>query len=480
MEDIDRLYRSSDAVALGELVAAREVTPGELVEAGVRAIEALNPALNAVVHKLYDFGRADASRVVPGSSPLAGVPFLLKELASRWKDAPVTNSCRFLSDQIAEADSEISRRLRAGGLLLLGKSNAPENGWSITTEPVLYGATVNPWNAGVTAGGSSGGTAVAVATGMVPVAEASDGAGSIRVPASCCGVVGLKPSRGRVTLAPFADYWAGGAYFLCNSRTVRDTAAWLDVVQGALPGDPYWIAPPDAPYLDAIGRAPEGLRVGVVGGLPGGGHYDAEVRALVDQVAGVLETAGHDVEYHDIRFDTDEAWKTYTDMTCVETAGMFDFFETVLGRKVTPDDVEPVTWAIIGRGRATPATVHMGRVERVRQIAREIASELDRFDIVITPTLTRPPRPVGFYDMSLTDLDDYNALWADSVFQFPFNISGQPAISLPLGEAGGLPAGVQLVARRGEDGVLLAVSALLEQAMPWAGRRPTVRESEPA
>lgn len=474
MNDIDKLYRTSDAVGLADSVASGDVTPIELVEAGVRAIEEMNPGLNAVIHKLYDMGREGARVVKPGSSPLAGVPFLLKELASAWQGAPLTNSSRFLKDQVAEEDSEISRRLRAAGLLLLGKSNAPENGWSITTEPALYGATVNPWNPKVTAGGSSGGTAAAVATGMIPIGEASDGAGSIRVPASCCGVVGLKPSRGRVTLAPFADFWAGCAYFLCNSRTVRDTAAYLDVVGGAQPGDPYWITPPPEPYIKLMQRTPEKLRIGIALIPPDGGPLDLEIRALVEKVGTVLQGMGHEVTEHCMALP-EGAWKTYTDMTCVESAGMYDFMETLVGRPVTPDEVEPVTWAIIQRGREAKATEHAFRIEQVRQMARAITQDLDPFDIVLTPTLTQPPRPVGFYDMTMTDLDAYNALWADSVFQFPFNMSGQPAISLPLGEAGGLPAGVQLVARRGDEARLLAISALLEQEMPWSGRRPETR-----
>ena len=472
MTDIDEIYRSADGVEMASLVAKGEVTASDLVEAGVRAIEEMNPALNAVVHKLYDMGRDGAKAVTPGSGPLAGVPFLLKELASSWTGAPLTNSSRFLKDQVAQFDSEISRRLRAGGLLLLGKSNAPENGWCISTEPALYGATVNPWDASVTAGGSSGGTAVAVATGMVPVGEASDGAGSIRVPASCCGVVGLKPSRGRVTLSPFADYWAGGAYFLCNSRSVRDTAAYLDVVGGALPGDPYELPAPDGPYLDAIRRAPGRLRIAIAVDPPDGGPVHPEIRAHVETVARRLDSLGHTVVEHRMEVDAAALWRTYTDMTCVETAAMFDYMETVVGRPVAPGDVEPITSAIIQRGRATRATEHAGRIEAVRQAGRAIAMELDPFDVLVTPTLTQPPRPVGYYDMSMTDLDAYNALWGDATFTFLFNISGQPAVSLPLGEAAGLPAGIQFVGRRGDDAGLLALAAVLEQEMPWAQRRP--------
>ena len=230
-EDILTTYVESDGVALGRLVNKGEVDPPELVEAAVTVIDRLNPRLNAVIHKLYDMARA-AAKTVDRSAPFAGVPYLLKELGTAWQGAPLTNSSFYLKDLIAPFDAEVVTRLKKAGFLLVGKSNAPENGWCISTEPKLYGATLNPWREGITAGGSSGGSCAAVAARMVPIAEASDAAGSIRVPASCCGVVGLKPSRGRVTMSPYADIWHGGAYFLCNSRTVRDTAAYLDAVAG--------------------------------------------------------------------------------------------------------------------------------------------------------------------------------------------------------------------------------------------------------
>lgn len=472
MGTIDDLYRNSDAVALAAHMRRGDVSPGEVVEAAIRRIEALNPDLNAVICALFDLGREAATRV-DRDAPLAGVPFLLKELATGWAGVQATNSCRFLQGQVSQADSHLAGRIKGAGLMLVGKTNAPENGWSISTEPALYGATLNPWDKSVTAGGSSGGSCVAVATGMVPIAEASDGAGSIRVPASCCGVVGLKPSRGRVSLSPFADYWAGGAYFLCNTRSVRDTAAYLDAVAGALPGDPYPLEPPDAPFLELAKQAPGGLRVGYTVTAPDGGPVDGEIKALVEKVADVLAGLGHHVEEKDMALDADELWQIYTDMTCVETGAMFNFLETLVGRPVTPQDVEPVTWAIIERGRSTCATTHVGRVESVRQSARAIVQDLLAYDLYLTPTLTQPPRPVGYYNMAMDDLDAYNALWSDSVFGYPFNISGQPAISLPLGMTNsGLPVGVQIVARQGDEATLLAIATVLEQIMPWRDRRP--------
>jgi amidase len=474
MQDIDTFYARADAVDLAAAVRAGEMTAAEIVEAAIRAVEVLNPALNAVIARLDDIGRGAAARV-DLAAPLAGVPFMLKELASGWAGVQATNSCRFLAGQVAAADSHVVGRIKAAGLCLIGKTNAPENGWSIGTEPVLYGATLNPWDADVTPGGSSGGAAVAVATGMVPLAEASDGAGSIRVPASCCGVVGLKPSRGRVSLAPFADYWAGGAYFLCNSRTVRDTAAYLDAVAGALPGDPYGMPLPSALFAELARQAPKGLRVGFTVTDPAGNPVHADVRAAVMAAARALEGEGHVVVEHDMGFDPARLWRTYTDMTCVETAAMFDYMETVVGRPIGDGDVEPVTRAIIDRGRATRATDHANRIESLRQMGRGIVQDLWEFDIFLTPVLTQPPRPRGFYDMSMTDLDAYNALWADAVFMTPFNISGQPAMALPLGMAGHLPVGVQLVGRPGADALVLATAAVLEQVLPWKDRRPPVR-----
>lgn len=473
-EDLVETYTQSDALGLAELVRRGETSPAELVEVAVTVIERLNPGLNAVIHKLYDMGRERAGSI-DRNAPFAGVPFLLKELASSWEGAPNTSACRYLQNVVADSDSEVVRRIKAAGLVLVGKSNAPENGWSITTEPKLYGPTVNPWKADITAGGSSGGTAAAVAARMVPIGEASDGAGSIRIPASCCGLVGLKPSRGRVTLSPSGDFWYGGAYFLCASRTVRDTAAYLDAVAGALPGEPYTPPSPGEPWLDLSARAPGKLRVAYSLAAPNGTPVDPQVKAAVEATARTLESLGHTVEEHDMPLDGNRAWKVYTDMTYVQTAALFDWLEPLIGRPVTPGDVEPTTWAIIERGRATSGIRHITDVEEIRQTARDIATDLHPYDLFVTPTLTQLPRPVGYYDMSETDIDRYNAKWTDSVFTFPFNMSGQPAISLPLAwSAENIPIGVQLVGRYGDEATVLAASAQLEEAMPWRDRRPPV------
>jgi len=473
--DLIRLYTESDGLRLGELVRNGDVQASELVEAALTIIDGINPRLNAVVHQLEGMARAQVAAGVPKSGQFAGVPYLLKELASSWEGAPLTDACAWTREVRAQADSEAVRRTKVAGFILVGKSNAPENGWAITTEPRLYGATRNPWRDDVTPGGSSGGSAAAVAAGIVPIAEASDGAGSIRVPASCCGVIGLKPSRGRVTLAPFGDFWYGGAYFLCVSRTVRDTAAYLDALAGAIPGDPYTPPVPFASWTRLADRAPERLRIGFTVTPPDGSPIDPEAVAAVEGTVAVLERLGHAVEEHNMTFDAVSAWRTYTRMTTVETVAGFNARESVVGRPVTEADVEPVTWAILQRGRSQTAVQHATDVGALRVISREIAADLLPYDVFLTPTLTQKPRPLGYWNMSEPDLDRYNAKWTDAVFMFPFNISGLPALSLPLHwSADGLPMGVQLVGRYGDEATILATATVLEQELPWRSRRPPI------
>jgi amidase len=473
-DDMLRAYADSDGLGLAALVRKDELAPIELVETAVATREKLNPQLNAVISKLYDMGRA-AAKAVDRNAPFAGVPYLLKELRTRWKDAPVTGSSSYLRDVRADSDTEVVKRIKASGLCLVGKSNAPENGWSLSTEPKLYGATWNPWRKGITPGGSSGGAAAAVASHMVPVAEATDAAGSIRVPASCCGVVGLKPTRGRLTASPAGDVWHGCAFAFCNTRTVRDSAAYLDAVAGGLPGDPYTPPTPDGSWSELAKREPKKLRIGFSVAPPDHGPIDPHVVNAVQRTVSVLDKLGHDVEQHDLIFDARRAWEIYARMGSVQTALFFDSMQPIVGRPVTADDVEPVTWATISRGRSIPATRHLADVDSVRQFGRSIAADLLPYDVFITPTLTQKPRPLGYYDMSETDLDRFNALWFDAVFMFPFNASGQPAISLPLHwSPEGDPIGVQMVGRFGDEATLLSLSSVLESEMPWRDRKPPI------
>ena len=357
----------------------------------------------------------------------------------------------------------------------MGKANSPENGWCISTEPKLYGVTHNPWREDVTSGGSSGGSASAVAARMVPIAEASDGAGSIRLPASCCGLVGLKPSRGRITDSPAGDVWYGCTYVLCVSRTVRDTAAYLDALAGTLPGDPYTAPVPSQPWLALAARPPERLRIGFTVTPPDGNPIHPDVEAGVRNVVRTLERLGHTVEEHNMPLDVGHAWPTYTRMSSAYSAWAFDQAQALVGRPVTQADVEPVTWATIERGRSLTGLQHYADVHAVRVLSREIATDLAPYDAFITPTVTMPPRPLGSLDMSETDIDRYNARWTHGVFMFPFNISGQPAISLPLHwTPDGLPVGVQFVGRHGDEATLLRLATVLETEMPWRDRKPPI------
>jgi amidase len=474
-EALIRDYAARDGLGLAEWVRSGEVSAAELAETAITVIERLNPQLNAVTIKAYDLGRQAAARV-PAGAPFAGVPFLLKDLGSQWQGVPATASCSYLQGLPAPVDGESTRRVKQAGFSILGRTNVPENGWCISTEPRLHGRTHNPWRADVTSGGSSGGSAAAVAARLVPLAEATDGAGSIRVPASNCGLVGLKPSRGRVSFAPGAvDVWYGGVFFLCVSRTVRDTAAYLDAVAGGTPGDPYTPATPPDSWSAAARQPTKGLRLAVVTRAPDGNPIHPEVMAGLRGTARLLEGLGHTVEEIELDFDAPAAWAAYTRMAAVQTAGMFAALEPVAGRPMTPDDVEPITWAAIERGRSISGIGHAADIEALRQFARDLVGQLLPFDAVLTPALTQPPRPLGHWDMTMTDYDAYNALWSDAVFMFPFNLSGLPAMSLPMHwTPDGLPVGVQLVGRGGDEATLLRLATQLEAAQPWIDRRPPV------
>ena len=468
-------FGTYDALGLAALVKAGEVTPLELVEEAIGRIEAINPQLNAVIRKTYDAARETARAEAP-DGPFQGVPYLMKELASMWEGVPQTNSSLYFKDFIAPVDTEIVARLKRAGFILVGSTNAPEFGWALTTEPEMYGRTNNPWAEGISPGGSSGGSAAAVAARILLLDEASDAAGSIRGPASICGLVGLKPSRGRATLGPLnADFFYGAAHFLCVSRTVRDTAAYLDVTSGALPGDPYNTPPPARPWLDEVGAAPGRLRIGFTTAAPHGRAVHPDTAAAVHNTANLLESLGHHVEEHDMAIDADAAWRTYTQITAVQTAMVFGGAAQFIGHEATADELSPTMHAIIERGKSLSAVEHSADVEQLRLYAREIATDLAPYDVFLTPTLTHPPRPFGYWDMAEPDIDVYNAKWTDAVYLYLFNISGQPAVSLPMHwSAEGLPIGVQLVGRGCDEATLIRVAAQLEVAQPWIGRRPPI------
>jgi len=473
-DDLVRLYAESDALGIGELVRGGQIKASEVVETAIHLLERLNPQLNAVVIETLDLARSVGCD--PGEGPFAGAPFLLKNLGTMWKGTPLTSGTPYLKDFVCPDDSEIVRKLRASGLAPLGRSNTPEYGWCITTEPRMYGPTVNPWNPSITTGGSSGGSAAAVAERLVPVADASDGGGSIRVPASCCGVVGLKPSRGRLSYGPHdADLWFGCIYFLCNTRTVRDTAAYLDVVAGNLPGDPYHAPRPAVSWLSGLSERPRRLRIGYTLKAPWGEPFAPEVEAAVKNAAALFSNLGHIVEEYDMKTDLQAAWWSYNDIIAVETSTEFTQHARFVGRPPEESDLQPFNWSMLQYARTLSATRYSASIAAVRKAGQAICVELSPYDVFVTPTLTQPPRAVGYWSMEDADRERYLARWSDAAFMFAHNISGLPAISVPLGMADGdRPIGIQLVGRHGDEATILRIAAEAEEAEPWIQRRPEV------
>jgi len=473
--DLIGVYADSDALRLAELVRHREVTPAELTDIAISLIEALDPKLNAVVIRAFDRARQRAARP-PDDGVFAGVPYLLKNIGSACAGMPMTAGLEYRKDFVSQSDSEMVRRLKASGLNLLGRTNVPENGWCIATEPRYHGKTLNPWNPAVTPGGSSGGAAAAVASRMVPMAEGTDGGGSIRVPASCCGLVGLKPSRGRITYGPDdVDVWFGSVYFFALTRTVRDTAALLDATAGNLPGDPYTPPVSDRPWLECLADRPQPLKIGYTLTTPWGPAFAPEIADAVKSTAALLEQLGHVVEEHAFVADLEPAWHSYNQMNAVQTVLDFEQLATIVGRPVQQSDLVAFNWSLLERGRSLSATEHVASVGAMRKINQQIQAELRPFDVFLTPTLTQLPRSVGFWDMNEPDVDVYNAKWSDAAFMFAFNVSGLPAMSLPAAwTAQDVPIGVQLVGRYGDEASILRLATQIEEARPWIGRRPGV------
>jgi amidase len=465
-----------DATAQADLVRSGEVTSQELVEGAIERIEALNGELNAVIHPLFEEGLATA----PAHGPFQGVPFVVKDLGCTVKDTLHHEGMRFLRDQgfRADADSWLASRFRAAGFVFVGKTNTPELGILPTTEPDAYGATRNPWNTDHSPGGSSGGSGSAVASGMVSIGHANDGGGSIRIPASCCGLVGLKATRARVSMAPLGDYVGGLVTELVVSRSVRDTAAVLEFVsEGAPPGEPYFAPAKARPYIDEVGADPGKLRIGLMT-RPPGGEADAhpDCVAAAEAAARELEGLGHTVEVaHPGALDDPGYIPQFLVRWTAGVAAGLDFWSMRTGKQVTKDDVEPLTWALAEQGWSNSAAQFVTAIGYAQIMARAVLAWWQDYDLLLTPTMAAPPAELGTIGTGHEE-NPYAPIERAipyAAFTAGFNATGQPAISLPLhwSEAG-LPIGVQLVADMGREDLLLRVAAQLEEAVPWAERRP--------
>jgi amidase len=469
-------YEHHDALGLADLVRRRRVSPTELLDAAIARVEARNGTVNAVVLRLYDHARRAIADGLP-DGPFTGVPFLLKDLTASLAGVPMTRGSRFFADTPPPAaDSEHVRRLKRAGLVIFGRTNTCELGLSLTCEPVLHGPTRNPWDPSRISGGSSGGAAAAVGARMLPIAHASDGFGSIRAPAACCGLVGLKPTRGRNTMAPYAGEGLGGlSTEHAVTLTVRDCAALLDATAGAGPGDPYAAPPPERPFLAEVGAPAGALRIAVTSGTPNGARVDPESLALLDETAALCADLGHRVERVDPEIDGAAVVPTFLTLAAANTVVNLASHPTA-GRPPRDGEVERVTLGTARLGERVTAADYVRATQTAHRLGRQMAAFHASHDVLLTPGLATLPVPLGWIDMMMDDVDEYwRRVFAFSPFTVWFNITGQPAMMLPLGHsASGLPVAVQIVARYGDEATLFRLAAQLEAAKPWFDRKPPV------
>jgi amidase len=473
----DLLWQS--AVEQARRVRDGEVSARELVQASLDAIERVNPELNAFVHVAAERALAEADAVQAGDErPLAGVPIAVKDLLAPVAGMPMTWGMEAMKEYVPSEDGVVVRKLRNAGAIVVGKTNTPELGILPVTEPDAHGPTRNPWDTGRTPGGSSGGSAAAVAAGMVSLAHGNDGGGSIRIPASACGLVGLKPGRGRVSLQPaWSEAGLGLATDGALARTVLDSAVALDVLAGYEPGDAYVLPPPSAPFAESAHRDPGRLRIAVATQAPNGAPIDPDVQKAVADTAALLESLGHSVEEAAPEVDAERYVENFVKVWIGEVGEELHTLETLLGAPIDRDKIEPLTRQMEEIAGSMSATDYLIALDVLRRIARTIVSFWNERDLLLTPTLTSPAIEIGALEPAEGEPPVSRLL--NSANWVPFtpvwNVTGQPAISLPIAQSsGGLPIGVQLVGAPAAEEMLIAVAAQIEGERPWADRRPPV------
>ena len=471
-------WEARDALGLAELVRSGEINAREAVETAIARIEQLNPIINAVVHQAFDNALELANRQKP-TGPFAGVPYLLKDLNAPAQGMPLTNGSRLMAEAPASFDSTLVARLKAAGFIILGRTNSPEFGLSISTEPAAYGPTRNPWQLDRIAGGSSGGSAAAVASGMVPAAHATDSGGSIRIPAACNGLVGLKPSRGLNPTGPHrAQANEGISHENLVSRSVRDTAAILDATSGPDAGAPYFFRKPPIGFFKAIQQRGKPMRIALMTKTFTGEPVCADSREAVEQAGKLLAEMGHHVEEAAPHFDFELLQKTIFSILFANLAVTVGDYEQQRGAPARDEELEPLSRAAIERGRAMSLAQYLGAIAQLNRQVRRIGTFFEAQDVLVTPVLATDLPPLGCLPTDGSDVDAHiDRLLAIAPFAVPFNGTGQPAISLPLHwTAAGLPVGVQFVGKLGQDSVLLHLAARLEEARNWFQRRPSAIE----
>ncbi len=467
-------YEQFDAVGLASLIRTKAVSAQELLDAAITRNESLRTQINALSTPCYDHGREFIKRGLP-DGPFAGVPFLLKDLHALCKGTVSSNGSRFFQDNVADHDTALVARYKRGGLVIFGKSNTPEFGLTVTTEPKAFGPTRNPWNPDYMAGGSSGGSAAAVAAGIVPAAHATDGGGSIRIPASCCGLVGLKPTRGRNPAGPDrGEGWAGMSHEHVVSRSVRDSAALLDLTAGPDLGAPYFAERPRRPFLAEMGSDPGRLRIGLALRTPAAEALHPECAKAVQDTAVLLAALGHHVEEATLSQVPEDFSESFRTAIGGNVRAAVDGYAAKKSKPVQREFFEYVTWMFYEMGGKASAADYARAVLGIHRAGRHVAERFAAYDLLLTPTLPDPPRKTGVFNMDSPVLDDYaRAITRFTSFTAPFNASGSPAVSLPLHwTADGLPVGVQLAAPYGEEAILFRVASQLESAKPWFNRRP--------
>jgi amidase len=467
-----------DATAQAGLVRSGEASPADLVEAAITRIEVLNPQLDAVIWTRFDQARAEASGVLP-DGPFRGVPILLKDLGCFVAGEPTAMGLGPLRELAWPVTSYLADQFLAAGFIPLGRTNVPELGTTVTTEPRSFPPARNPWHPGHSTGGSSGGSAAAVASGMVALAHASDGGGSIRIPASECGLVGLKPTRGRVSQGPLvAESWAGGVIDGAVTRTVRDAAAVLDVISAPMPGEPYYAPPLPRPLRQEVGADPGRLRIGLLA-RPAGDFYtdDPQCREAVAGAGRLLESLGHHVEESvpAAMFEPRFA-RHFNTIIAAHTEATLLGCEALLGRPIADDEIEPRNAFYRNVARTLTAVAYLQARDWMGRWARQMAPWWADYDLLLTPTLGAPPPELGWFTAAGPEHEGPRVA-SFIPYTAQFNMTGQPAVSLPLHwTPDGLPVGVQLVAAYGREDVLVRVASQVEQAAPWAGRHPGPRE----
>jgi amidase len=460
-------YRRHDAMGLADLVRRREVSSGELLEAAIARKAEVDPRINAVTTDLSDLAR-DAA---PAEGPFAGVPFLLKDLGAQLAGTVTSSGSRLFAEAMAPADSAIVALYKAAGLNIFGKTNTPEFGLWPVTEPKHLGVCRNPWDLSRTPGGSSGGAAAAVAAGIAPAAHASDGGGSIRTPAACCGLFGMKPSRGRVSFAPMGEGWAGASIQHAVTRSVRDSAALLDAVCAPQPGDPYFLPAPERPFLEEAGREPAALRIGFTTAALQSAALDPECAEAVRDAARLCESLGHHVEEVQVPGDFPGMQAAAGLVIAASVAATLDAEAERRGRPVEPGEVEGLTMATYRRGKGVGGAEYVRALAVLHAFGRDMATLFETYDVLLLSTLGRPPIPIGWIFEETGEIPE--RLFSFMPNTQPFNNTGQPAMTVPLAwRASGLPIGLQFVGRVGDEAGLFRLAGQLERARPWFDRVP--------